>query len=472
MEKFKPATEQEIQRRRDFYSGKATPEVRQFAGFTNFDLWNQVFPEGFSPSIPTISETSAQKLSVVFTCLNVHGETAGSLPCDVKQYTDKGRITVSTNPVYRLIHDRPNPLMTAFDFWSLAARTKLAWGNFYAEIKRNGRMEPVALWPLQPWNVTHTITPLGEYYYNYQGRQISATDILHFKNYTLDGLCGISTIRQNALSIGRGLKLGEYSSSLIGERPYGYLSSDAKPKDLQTKENIQGLWSTKQSVKTLNPQTVGTNSGSLMGIPYLYGGLKFNPLTLPADDVQYIETAGLTNTEIYGIFRVPPTFGQNWKDTPYNGAEQQDIVFAKYTLAYLKEIEQECTEKLFPESNKRSATAYYVKFNLKGILAGDSTTRQKFYTALFNIGVVNANEIREYEDLPTYEGGNEYFIQGALVPVSKIADFIQSKIDGANKDPIPGQSRAEMRQEFMDEMEIELKSKLNGHFKDVADLFQ
>lgn len=430
-----------------------------------------MFPEWGLPNVlGGVSPETAQRLSVVFTCLNVLGETVGSLPCDVKKATEKGRVPVY-NQVYRLLHDRPNPNMTAFTFWSMAEKVKKAWGNFFAEIIRNGRMDPVALEPLPSNEVQIKVGPDGDVFYLYKGRTIRSTDMLHFKNYPIDGICGVSTIRQNALTIGLGLKLKEYNSKIVGDRPHGFLTSETRPKDFNAKANITGLWNNRNDT-TEPAKTVQTDkiiAGTVNGIPLLYGGVKYEQLTLPADDVAFIEATNLTNKDIYGIFRVPPTFGQDWENTPYNGAEQQDIVFAKYTLASLREMEQECNEKLFPESNKTAVEPLYVQFNLKGLLRGDIKTRQEFYSAMFNIGVLNANEIRELEDKTAYEGGEDYYLQGALIPVKKITEFIDSKIKAANN---KGQSKKAIEGEVKSLLRTEMKKKLNGHFSDVEELLR
>ena len=463
MEKYESATQEEIDRRRAFY----TTWTQRSVGLSNTQAWNQIF--GWGDVLSGVSQERAQKLSVVYTCLNVLGETVGSLPFDVKQYTSKGRVSVPNHPVYRLLHDRPNPNTTAFDFWSTSEKLKRAWGNFYAEIQRDGRGTPLALWVLPPWEV-EVIEKDKTIYYRHRGRVLTPMEVLHFKNYSLDGIQGISTIKQNALSIQAGLKLKEYNNKIIGERPYGFLTTESKPKDLNQKNSMQGLWNKRTEVNP-NANTIVAESTSVGGmqLPILYGGVEFKQLSLPADDVAYIESTNLTNKDIYGIFRVPPTFGQDWENTPYNGAEQQDIVFAKYTMASLREMEQEVTEKLFPINNRYAENAYYAKFNMKGILAGDTKTRQEFYSAMFNIGVFNSNEIREMEDVTTYEGGDEYYLQGALVPVSKIADFIESKIQASKN---KGQAKSSIKQEVKTMLRNEAKKKLNGHFEQVKDIFE
>lgn len=438
---------------------------KRSVGLKQLEAWQAQFPtmfDGALSSTPAISETSAQKIATVFTCLNVLGETRGSLPFDVKENTSKGSVTVYNHPVHRLIHDRPNPYMTAFDFWSTVEKVKKAWGNCYVRIQRDSNFTPVALWILDSCYV-QVINNNGVIYYNNKGDIYQSTEVLHFKNYSTDGICGISSIRQNALTLGLSLKLTQYNSSIIGERPYGYLTSEKKPKDLQQKGQMRSQWDKRDSSSDENDHTDTTKAKTIGGIPYLSGGLEFKSFTLPADDVAYIESAKLTDQDIYGIFRVPPTFAQNWERAPYNSSEQQDIVFAKYSLASIRGDEQECNEKLFPESNK-STGQYYCKVNLRGLLRGDTNTRKEYYTSLIQNGVMSPNMAAEFEDLPTYEGGDQHFIQLNMVPVDKIADVVESQIKKSS-----GAGQTQSREQIMAELKEKIRPKLNGHFKEIEE---
>jgi len=450
-------------RKMEFYSGMgqiaAKTEFRS-VGLKSLEAWQAQFPmmfEGADSKTPSVTETSAQRISTVFTCLNVLGETRGSLPFGVKITTPTGAKTVYNNPVHRLIHDRPNPYTTAFDFWSTVEKLKRAWGNAYAEIERGPDYQPIAFWLRESWEVS--IEKSGnDLFYKYKGRNIRHTDMLHFKNYSLDGICGISTIRQNALTIGHSLKLTQYNSSVIGDRPPGYLTSEKRPKDLQQKNAQRSLWDKRSSSD--DEKTESEPKMTMMGgIPYLYGGLEFHAFTLPADDVAYIEGAKLSKSDIYGIFRIPPTFGQDWENAPYNSSEQQDIVFAKYSLASIRGDEQECNEKLFPESNKTASNPLYTKCDVRGLLKGDTKARTEYYTSLIQNGVMSPNMAAELEDFETYEGGDQHFIQLNMVPVDKIAEVIQSQI-AAKSSPVT-------RQSVIDEIKKEMKSKMNGHYAEI-----
>jgi HK97 family phage portal protein len=425
-------------------------------GLTQTEAWQNIFPGmfdnvGTSSTLPSISVQSAQRIATVFTCLNVRGETVGSLPFSSKLNTDTGAVTDYKSKVHRLLHDRPNPNITAFDFWSTIEKWKLAWGNAYARIVRDFNYEPIMLELCEPWEVKmKEVEETDEIYYVYDDEIIRSTDMLHFKNYSLDGECGISSIKQNALTMGMSLKLSQYNSSLIGERPYGYLTSEKKPKDLQQKGEMRASWDKRGS---FDDEKDFSNKS---------GGLEFKSFTLPADDVAYIEASKMTDQDIYAIFRIPPIFAQNYERAPYNSSEQQDIVFAKYTLASIRAIEQECTEKLYHESNKIT-NKQFAKFSMQGLLRGDTNTRKEFYTGLFNIAAITANQICEFEDLPTYgPDGDKHYVQGALVPVDMLADVLKGK----NVQP---QQKREIEDEFKKELREKMKTKLNGHYADIAE---
>lgn len=450
-------------------------EVRSAVGLKNIEAWQQMFPQMWPDmsALPPVSETSAQRLAAVFTCLNIHGETLGSLPFGVKQNTDKGPISAYNNPVHRLIHDRPNPYMTAFDFWSAMKKLMLAWGNAYALIVKNGRFLPSELKLLCPWHVTIQKTLDGEIYYLYKGKQYSSTEILHFKNYTLDGICGISSIRQNALTVGLGLKLNQYNSSVIGDRPPGYITMPNKPKDLEQKQKMRDLWSKRSAAADESEKVKADQVG---GIPLLYGGAEFKSFTLPADDVAYIESAKLTTQDIYGIFRVPPTLAQNYEKAPYNSSEQQDIVFVKYSLQSNVGIEQEVTEKMFPESNKVTENNFYAKFNLNAILRGDSAARSTMYSSGINNGYMTPNQVAILEDWPTIEGGDVHMVNSTLIPIKQLEEWIDSKI-AKNLSPSPGNSNNDntnnnQREAIMHEIREILRPRLNGKWSEIEPLLK
>ena len=91
-----------------------------------------------------------------------------------------------------------------------------------------------------------------------------------------------------------------------------------------------------------------------------------------------------------------------------NNIEQQSIEFVTYTLMpYLVNIEQEFNRKIFSPNEQKNS---YVKFMVSGLLRADVDSRGDYYRRLFEIGVLSANEIREFEDLNRVEGLDEHYV--------------------------------------------------------------
>src|SRR5687768_7676398 len=87
----------------------------------------------------------AMRISTVFTCVLIRAESLSTLPISVKQSTEQGSRTAYEHPVYRLIHDKPNPFQTASSFWkSVSAHIDLN-GNCFAIVSYSGRYQPIRI---------------------------------------------------------------------------------------------------------------------------------------------------------------------------------------------------------------------------------------------------------------------------------------------------------------------------------------
>ena len=93
-------------------------------------------------------------------------------------------------------------------------------------------------------------------------------------------------------------------------------------------------------------------------------------------------------------------------NTPLNSLEVLNRLFVQYTLrAWCKRIESEFNTKLFSFSQTGTT---FVRFNLDGLLRGDTKSRADYYTALYNIRAINPNEIRALENMNPYDGGDVF----------------------------------------------------------------
>lgn len=375
------------------------------------EAWARIIGSSDNFAEEPVSETRAHGLATVYTCINVRSQTVASLPINVYREGPNGKESIPDHPAYYPIAQQPNAYMSSANMMMMAMIHADSWGNSYIGINRNGRGVVTSLDPLMPWNCENIQIKDGNAYYYINGMVYPARDVLHFRWWTLDGINGVSPIRQNAMTLGKALKAEKYSSFSIGQKPPGILSYEGNMTPEQKAEN-QKTWA--------NDLQTGRT-------PILSGRWEFTPIMLSPADVQFIEQEKLTDKKIYGIYRIPPVFAQDFERATFSNAEQSDLVFAKHTITPLvRMMEQECNMKLFSEREKKNT---YIKFNMNGLLRGDTQARAMYYNMMRNIGAMNANEIRQREDENSYDGGEIYTVQGASVPVDMLRDFYESKVE-------------------------------------------
>lgn len=69
---------------------------------------------GTSASGKAVNPRNAVQVSTVYACVRVIAETIASLPFGVYEEQEDGNRKATDHPLYRLLHDEPNPEMTSF----------------------------------------------------------------------------------------------------------------------------------------------------------------------------------------------------------------------------------------------------------------------------------------------------------------------------------------------------------------------
>ena len=109
------------------------------------------------------------------------------------------------------------------------------------------------------------------------------------------------------------------------------------------------------------------------------------------------------------MFNIPPHFLRDLERATFSNIEQQAIEFVVYTLRpWLVRWEQRLAVDLIPGEDR---TIYYPHFSVEGLLRGDIQSRNQAYQIAKQNGWMNADEIRELEDMnPLPDGkGQEYW---------------------------------------------------------------
>ena len=115
----------------------------------------------------------------------------------------------------------------------------------------------------------------------------------------------------------------------------------------------------------------------------------------------------------------------------FSNIEQQSLEFVKYTLEpWIVRWEQSINRALLSESEK---AAYFVKFNVDGLLRGDYQSRMNGYATARQNGWMSANDIRELENLdliPPELGGDLYLINGNMTKLEDAGIFAATTAAG------------------------------------------
>ena len=387
---------------------------------------------GGSTSGKAVTERSAMQMTAVYSCVRILAEAVAGLPLNLYRYTeDGGKEKAIDHPLYLLLHDEPNPEMSSFVFRETLMTHLLLWGNAYAQVIRNGKGEVIALYPLMPNKMMVDRDERGQLYYSYQRGNDEAvrskdqtvilrpSDVLHIPGLGFDGLVGYSPIAMAKNAIGMAIACEEYGAKFFanGAAPGGVLEHPGTIKDPQ---RVRESW-----------QSTFGGSGNANKIAVLEEGMKYTPIGISPEQAQFLETRKFQINEIARIFRVPPHMVGDLEKSSFSNIEQQSLEFVKYTLdPWVTRWEQSIQRSLLTQEEK---AAYFVKFNLEGLLRGDYQSRMQGYAIGRQNGWMSANDIRELENLdriPAEEGGDLYLINGNMLPLKDAGSFADTTTTG------------------------------------------
>lgn len=347
-----------------------------------------------------VSTQLAMQLTSVFSCIRVLAESVGMLPCSLYEQLERGNKRATKERLHKLLAVKPNNYMTPQELWELLIACLCLRGNFYA-YKVYALGEVVELLPLDPSCVTPKLNSQWEPEYqvtfpNGKSETLTQQEIWHVRIFTLDGLVGLSPIAYARQAIGLGLATEEHGSRLFGNGAVtsGVLQTDQYLKDDAYERLKSDFGERHQGLANAHKPMI------------LEMGLKWQQISLSAEDAQFLETRKFQLEEICRIFRVPLHMVQNTDRATFNNIENLGIGFINYSLVpYLIRIEQRINAGLVKASKQG---AFYAKFNTGALLRGDMKSRFEAYSTGINWGIYSPNECRELEELNPREGGDIY----------------------------------------------------------------
>jgi HK97 family phage portal protein len=361
-----------------------------------------------------INKDTAMALSAVYACTYRISSTIASIGIDLIKREGKNREPQPNHPAYRLVASSPSQLCTPFEFWETIVANAVLSGIGYAFIQRtaSGAAESLSIIPNDQVQRKDFD---GRYVYKLNSGQIvQPDDMLEIAN-----IYRTSPILLHKENLGLAVAAQEFGAEYFGNggRMTGILSTEQNiPKDRT--EALQTSWNG------------AMNQGG--GTKLLPFGFKYQRISISPEEAQFIETRKFQAEEICRIFSVPPALVQLDTQTTYSNVEQQNLQFARHTIApWAMRIEQELGQKLLTTNEQQS---YVFKFRLDDLARGDMQSRADYYTKLIQTGVMSINEAREREELNPTKGGNTHTVQVNQIALDQLDAYSKkmSKDEGSS----------------------------------------
>lgn len=328
-------------------------------------------------------------------------QTVASLPLFVYRLVAERRERHENHPLFPVLRRQPNGMMSAFSYKETAQLHLIHAGNHYAYIHRDTRYRIRALWPLNPWRVKVEIEN-GVRSYRFrppQGpeRVYADDEIFHVPGLAFDGVQGYSVLRLARESLHTGT-----SQELFANRFYengtnvgsvfkhpGKLSQEAHER---LRQSLKGYSGAENVNKTM----------------ILEEGMEFTKMGMDLVDAQFLESRVFTVQEVARWLNMPPHKLKDLSRATYDNIQSEQMSYYVDTLRpWLERWEAAIDSQLIGAQSD-----VYSEFLIDALFRADIRTRYESYTSARQAGWMNADEIRQRENLPPLGGeqGSVYWM--------------------------------------------------------------
>lgn len=345
--------------------------------------------------------------SAIYACIGLIANDIAKLRLMLMQRQADGIFDeVTTNNRLLALLDQPNRFQNRIQFLQYWVTSKLMYGNAYIFKERNPDRTVRALYPLNPRITGSLIAPDGEIFYGV-GKDVlagldgslalPASEVIHDRmNCMYHPLVGVSPIYACALSATQGLRIQANSELFFKNmsRPSGQLTAPGTISET--------------TAKRLKEEFERNFSGGNLGKIFVGGdGLKYEPMTIPAQDAQLIEQLGWTVQDVARCFGVPlhKIAGVTLTGNPNYAALNQDY-YSQTVQPHVEPIE------LLLKGALGLPDGFEIELDTdNGLLRMDPVTRSDRYEKAIKSAWMAPDEARALEGYHPVTGGATPYLQ-------------------------------------------------------------
>jgi HK97 family phage portal protein len=271
-----------------------------------------------------VTGQTALSYAAVFACTTLIASDIGKLRIALVEQDADGIWTEVHVPAFSPVLRKPNRYQTWNKFAEQWIVSKLVHGNAYVLKQRDERRVVVALYVLDPTQVTPLVAPDGSVWYAL-GRNdlagvteidatkpaVPARELIHDLMVPLfHPLVGVSPIYACGSVALQGLKIQENSTTFFasGSNPGGVLTAPGSITE-DTARRLKDYW---------DQNYTGANVGK---VAVLGDGLKYEAMSVNAADAQLIEQLKWTVETVCSCYHVPAALVDSSHQPPYANSE-------------------------------------------------------------------------------------------------------------------------------------------------------
>lgn len=358
----------------------------------------------------------AMSCSAIFGGIKIISEDVSSLPFFVQR---KDRNDPNKNerlydhPLYALLHDKPNPEMTAMEFREAVTGYAALTGTGYARIVRGIEGGVKALWPIQPGDVTKRRNAYGIPYYQVKvggiSTDISASDIFRLNSFGLTGSEGFDLLKVAQRAIRLNSDQADYATQ--------YFSNDHTPGivlEHPGQLGAEGIANVKQAWK---------DSVASHDVAVTQEGMKVNVVGHTNRDSQLIEARVFQILEICRYLRIKPHKLAELSRATFSNIGEQNV--EHYTETIRPWCERwESAAGAWLLTDKERADGIYMEHSVEAFMRGNFEQQSVGYGRYLANGTLSINEVRSYMNLNPIEDGDKHYVQLNMQDIATVTDTV------------------------------------------------
>lgn len=364
-----------------------------------------------TPSTANLTDDAAMRVGTFYACTKLVAGIEASLPLHVyRRNPDGGKERQVANSLDQLLSLKPNPWQTPFEWREQMTAHLLMRGNAYSWIDWSSvvvggqvRSRATQLIPMHPDRIEVEIVDWNQapryWLRRNNGQKVSLPfdSVLHIRGLSTDGMVGRSVISDARETIGVALDTQRYAARLFTNdaTPGVVLKHPGKLKD-ETARRLADSWD-------------DTHAGQARRTAVLEEGMTLERLTITPDDAQFLQTRDMQQSQICGLFPVPPHLvGIVDKSTSWgSGIEQQNIQFLTYCIGIINRRFESAIRRCLIELDE----TYFVEHLVEGLQRADIRTRYGAYAVGRQWGWLSVNDIRARENLNPIGPAGDVYLQ-------------------------------------------------------------